>query len=213
MTTPPPPGASFGFSGSYAPEDVTFLLKVVEMAPLPIEERERRIQAGEAHYSEMIGPEGPPDPAYLAVFHGAVRRGLPRLARDFLNLAAQLAEATPGPMALASIARSGTPVGVILARTLRRHFGREVRHYCVSVIRDKGIDQNALKFILKSHDEASLALVDGWTGKGAIAKETQRSVAAINKSWGTRLPEGLAVLSDLAGVASMAAGTDDYLIP
>ena len=35
-----------GFSGSYAPEDVTFLLKRVRMRPTPIEEKERRIQTG-----------------------------------------------------------------------------------------------------------------------------------------------------------------------
>jgi hypothetical protein len=38
-----------------------FLLKVVELAPLSIEERERRIHVDKIHYSEMIVPESLPD--------------------------------------------------------------------------------------------------------------------------------------------------------
>jgi hypothetical protein len=118
-----------------------------------------------------------------------------------------------GTITLVSIARSGTPIGVVLARTLRCHCNREVYHYCVSVVRDKGVDRNAFKKILSLRPDDSIILVDGWTGKGVIAHEVLHGVAALNRDWGTNISEGLAVLSDLAGVSSMAAGTDDYLIP
>ena len=44
------------FHGSYLPEDVTFLLKHISMPLLSIAEKERRIQSGLCHYSEMLSP-------------------------------------------------------------------------------------------------------------------------------------------------------------
>jgi hypothetical protein len=222
-----------GFSGSYAPEDVTFLLERVELAPLAIEERERRIRSGERHYSEMIGPEGPPDPLYMEVFREALERGLPRLASDFAKTASLVALARPGPVTVVSIARSGTPAGVVLARLLRSLFGRDVRHYSISVVRDRGADLNALRYVASERPPSSVVFVDGWTGKGVIARELRRSLEAAasgaggegegkgddagggpgGAGGGLRLPRELAVLSDLCGEAEISAGSDDWLVP
>ncbi|MDR1677468.1 MAG: cysteine protease StiP family protein, partial [Deltaproteobacteria bacterium] len=201
------------FSGSYSPEEVTFLLKVIELAPLDIESRERLIQSGQSHYSEMIGPEAPPDPRYLTIFFDSLERSLGRLARDCLGLAAQIASSRPGPVTLVSLARSGTPVGVILGKIIREHFKKEVCHYSISVIRDRGVDQNAIRHILARHEESSVVFIDGWTGKGVIARELKKTIKDFNQSQGTSLDGTLAVLSDLAGVAGMAMGADDWLIP
>ena len=57
------------FCGSYRPEDVTFLLK--RLAPLPlldVAQKERLIQSGARHYSEMLSPEALPSPRYLEIF-------------------------------------------------------------------------------------------------------------------------------------------------
>ena len=48
------------FSGSYAPQDVTFLLKPVQMASTSLELKETLLQSGRRHYSEMITAEPPP---------------------------------------------------------------------------------------------------------------------------------------------------------
>ena len=40
------------FSGSYESRDVTFLLRPVQLAPTPVEEKERLIQSGKRHYRE-----------------------------------------------------------------------------------------------------------------------------------------------------------------
>ena len=43
------------FSGSYAAQDVAFLLTRLELEPIDdVQEKERLIQSGEKHYSEII---------------------------------------------------------------------------------------------------------------------------------------------------------------
>jgi hypothetical protein len=90
---------------------------------------------------------------------------------------------------------------------------RPCTHYSVSIIRDRGIDQVALKHILERHAAGSLVFVDGWTGKGVIARELASTITDYNLEHGTAIDDGLYVLSDLAGVAACAASCDDYLIP
>src|SRR5262249_43310982 len=161
-----PAGRSVMFSGSYDPADVTFLLKPVQLATTPVAEKERLIQSGQRHYSEMIGAEALPSPRYLQLFHDALKREKARFARDLLRLAGEIAARRSGEITLVSRARAGTPVGVLLTRTLRERLARRATHYSVSIIRDRGIDEVALRFILARHDPASVVFVDGWTGKG-----------------------------------------------
>jgi len=195
------------FSGSYDPADVTFLLKPVVLEPTDIAAKEALIQSGKRHYSEMISPENPPGDDYLALYRTALARNGARLAQDIVNLAAALdARSTRRPeIVLASLARAGTPIGVLLARALRR-MGRTVAHYSISIIRDRGIDAVALSYIAARHDPADTVFIDGWTGKGAIAGELQASLA------GTAFAPFLAVIADPAGRADLAATDDDYLI-
>ena len=195
------------FSGSYLPEDVTFLLKPVTLTPTPVADKERLTQSGRRHYSEMIAPEQPPGPEYLRLYDDALARNGARLGRDIATLAAGLAEQAGREVVIASLARAGTPIGVLLCRTLAAR-GVRTTHYSISIIRDRGIDAVALKHIAARHDPAHVVFVDGWTGKGAIAGELRRSL--------TEQPMGfapcLAVVADPAGCADMAATADDYLI-
>ncbi|UYY59287.1 cysteine protease StiP domain-containing protein [Sphingomonas sp. S2-65] len=196
------------FSGSYASHDVTFLLKPVAMAATCVADKEAAIQSGRRHYSEMIAPERVPTPAYLALYREALARNGARLAQDVANLAAHLAARRPGrEVVIVSLARAGTPIGVLLARTLRA-WGHRAAHYSVSIIRDRGIDRVALAHIAARHDPADAVFVDGWTGKGAIAGELRAALA--DPSFGFA-PE-LAVIADPAGQADIAATDDDYLI-
>ena len=48
-------------------------------------------------------------------------------------------------------------------------------HYSVSIIRDRGIDENALHYIYRTHPEGKIQFVDGWTGKGAISIELTKA--------------------------------------
>lgn len=197
-----------GFSGSYAPEDVTFLLKPVSMAATDVARKEQLIQTARRHYSEMVAPETLPDRAYLELFHAAERRNRSRLAADIASLAAHLAARAAGrEFVIASLARAGTPIGVLLVRMLRA-LGVPAVHYSISIIRDRGIDREALRYIAGRHDPAMTVFVDGWTGKGAIAGELRRSLA--DRPFG--FAPVLAVVADPAGQADIAATADDYLI-
>ncbi|MBB6098635.1 hypothetical protein HNR42_002070 [Deinobacterium chartae] len=205
---------SAGFSGSYAPDDVTFLLDRVQPDFTDVLEKERLIQAGERHYGELLSPEPAPDAAYLEVFERAVERNGARLAADLRRLAVNIQQQRPDGITLVSLARGGTPVGVLLGRILRELHGLAVRHYSVSIIRDHGVDTVALRQILEAgHAPESLVFVDGWTGKGVIARELERSVRAFNAVHDLRLDPGLFAVADLCGAAAVSATADDYLIP
>jgi hypothetical protein len=205
---------TFPFSGSYRPGEVEFLL-----TPLPLQdftdipEKERLIQSGQRHYSEMLSPESLPSPRYLDVFRTACAINGERMARDCLHLAHLIAARRTGDITIVSLARAGTPVGVVVNRLLNGVLARRSTHYSVSIIRDRGIDENALKHILERHSAESLVFVDGWTGKGVIARELAGTIDAYNAAHGTAIDAGLYVLSDLAGVAACAASCNDYLIP
>ena len=49
----------------------------------------------------------------------------------------------------------------------------------MSIIRDRRLDPVALQYILQQHPHSPIVFVDGWTGKGAIYGELQRSLAQI----------------------------------
>jgi hypothetical protein len=203
------------FSGSYRSGDVEFLLKQLALAEfVDVAEKEQLIQSGQRHYSEMLTPEALPSPRYLALFEQACQANGERMALDCLSLAGLIAARRNGPITLVSLARAGTPVGVVLKHLLATLFERTVRHYSVSIIRDRGIDQVALEHILaQGHAPESIVFVDGWTGKGVISRELTAAIAAFNGRHGSGIDGGLYVLSDLAGTAACAASCDDYLIP
>jgi len=196
------------FSGSYDPEDVTFLLKPVDMPETRVADKEAAIQSGSMHYSEMIAPEAVPSARYLELYHAALARNGDRLADDVSSLAGRLASRRPGrEIVILSLARAGTPIGVLLARTLRA-WGHAAHHYSISIIRDRGIDDVALAHVALRHDPADAVFVDGWTGKGAIARELRRSLADHPLGFAPVL----AVVADPAGQADVAASSEDYLI-
>jgi uracil phosphoribosyltransferase len=195
-----------GFSGSYEAQDVTFLLKPVTLDTTDVAAKETLIQSGARHYSEMLSPESPPTEEYLALYEAALDRNGARLAADISALAATL-DARHGAVreiVLVSLVRAGTPIAILIARALRR-LGRKVAHYGVSIIRDRGIDRVALDHITQNHSANDIVFVDGWTGKGAIAKELRASLPA-------HIEPFLVVVADPAGVADLAATHDDYLI-
>ncbi|MEE3155100.1 MAG: cysteine protease StiP domain-containing protein, partial [Pseudomonadota bacterium] len=203
-------GGTVHFSGTYDPSDVQILLKPAQIAPTPVEEKEALIQSGKRHYSEMLSAEKVPDERYMTLFREALTRNKARLRYD-IDLLARMIRArtqTHFKCVLVSLARAGTPIGVLLGRALKR-FGVEVHHYSVSIIRDRGIDETAMRHILDRHDARHIVFVDGWTGKGAITRELETSLAKQRLG----IEPYLAVVADPAGTAHLAATSEDYVIP
>ncbi len=203
------------FCGSYRPGDVTFLLKRLAQLPfVNVGRKELLIQSGQRHYSEMLSPEALPSARYLAVFKAACEANRGQMARDCLTLAVLIAARRAGAITLVSLVRAGTPVGVILKHLLHQALGRDAAHYSVSIVRDRGIDEVALRHILaQGHAPESIVFIDGWTGKGVISRVLKDAVDGFNQRHGTAIDKGLYVLSDLAGTAACAASSVDYLIP
>ncbi|MEC4750529.1 cysteine protease StiP family protein [Methylomicrobium sp. Wu6] len=201
------------FTGSYSADDVEFLLTPIDMEDTPVEVKEALIQSGQRHYSEMLTRETLPSEDYLQLFHDALALNGRRMAEHLLLLAKRIDQLRKDRIALVSLARAGTPVGVLLKHVLKRHFDREAAHYSISILRDKGIDQYALRHILQRHAKESLVFVDGWTGKGVIARQLAASLDDFAVSCGIRIPADLFVLTDLSGAAAVAASFEDYLIP
>lgn len=205
-----PDARSVPFSGSYALSDVRILLRPAEIAPVPVDQKELLIQTGRKHYSEMLSDEKVPDERYLRLYWDALDRNASALRTDIAQLAEALASRpeTARECVAISLARAGTPIGVLLARQLRR-IGVEAHHYSISIIRDKGVDENALRFIKDRHGIDSAIFVDGWTGKGAIARQLHASL----EESATGFRPFLTVVADPAGCADLAATTEDYVIP
>lgn len=199
------------FSGSYKKEDVEFLLKVIDIDFTEIEEKETLIQSGQKHYSEMINQEYIPTPSYLETFHHVYKLNKHKFANDILTLAYHLNKKQD--IVLISLARAGTPIGVLLTRVLREIFQREVKHYSISIIRDREIDANALDHIRLEHPHDEFIFIDGWTGKGVINRELKYFIKRYNELNQTTVSDTLYVISDIAGVSDFAVSYDDYLIP
>ncbi|MCU1693014.1 MAG: phosphoribosyltransferase [Frankiales bacterium] len=199
--------------GSYDPAEVTWLLTDLSDVALevPTEDREELIQGGR-HYAEMLPVEFQPDEAYTALFHRSLEASAGRLA-EAVGLVGELLlhehlDLHAGPPVLVSLARAGTPVAILLKRWFAWAHGLDVPHYAVSIVRGKGIDDVAVRHVLARHPAASVRFVDGWTGKGAIAREL---AAAVRPYQG--LDPRLAVLADPGSCTDLYGTRDDFLIP
>lgn len=201
--------------GSYRPEDCLFLLKPIQMQYHTVQDKEALIQSGALHYSEMIHQEQAPSAIYLDLFESMLARYKIRLAEELITLAAQISKHRPhGTIVILSLARAGTPIGVLLNRALKHIFGRASVHYAISIIRDKGIDTNALQYVLsQNHEDKDIVFVDGWTAKGVITKELHRAITHFNATYQRQIPKDLYVVSDIGGTADHSATSDDYTIP
>ena len=194
--------------GTYKPQDVTILLKDISglVEPLPTREREKLIQSGR-HYSEMLPLEYEPSEKYLQAYFDALNRYAKITAAAVASVAEKIFADKGNKIALVSLARAGTPIGILIKHYLEQKLACEVVHYTISIIRGVGIDKNAVNFILKRHKPEEIQFVDGWTGKGAI----QHELTSAMKNF-PQINSGLAVLSDPAGVAEKCGTHEDFLI-
>ena len=192
---------------TYKQEDVTILLKDITglVTPLATKEREARIQSG-VHYSEMLPLEYKPTDSYMATFKRAVEMYSQITADSVAQLSDAIISDKKSPV-LVSLARAGTSIGVLLKRYIKYKYNRDIPHYTISIIRGRGIDKNAMKYILDRHAPEDIQFVDGWTGKGAIQRTLDKAMEDFEG-----VSAGLAVLSDPAYIAEKCGTHDDFLI-
>jgi adenine/guanine phosphoribosyltransferase-like PRPP-binding protein len=210
----PPPLAGPLF-GSYAPEDVRWLLKDISSAQLeaPSAEREASIQSGKASYAESLPQEYEPSPEYGALFQAALESSAARLAHAVGTLTEQVLRLRENAPVLVSLARAGTPVGILMKRWARQVHGLDLPHYAISIVRGLGVDQAALGYLASRHDPEQIMFVDGWTGKGAITRELAAAVELFRKTDGAAFRPDLAVLADPGHCVRIFGTREDYLVP
>lgn len=199
---------------SYSPEDITFLLK--DMSKIQIESnidnREKAFSLGQ-HYSESLPIEYRPSPEYLRLYNQAMNQ-LSSYIAQLVGIVTRRVHKYAGTdqVVIISLARAGSPVGILMRRYARTFLGLDWPHFSVSILRGKGIDENAIKTVRDLYPNHHLQFVDGWTGKGAIQKELTKSVQQLNEQ-GLHLNDDLAVLSDPGGCATLYSTREDILIP
>ncbi len=194
---------------SYKKEDVTMLLKDITglVKPQPTEERERLIQSGR-HYSEMLPVEYVPTQRYMEVYKEALRNFAQPTALAVGRVSDKIIQARGKEVVLVSLARAGIPIGILIKHFIWQKYRLEVPHYAISIIKGRGIDDNAMNYLLKQYQPRQLLFVDGWIGKGAILDELRQAVEAYEGV----SPE-LAVAADPANVTALCGTHEDILIP
>jgi len=218
---------------SYKENDVIFLLNdltdIQNKIAMSIEDKEKDIQAGKKHYSETIHIEEAPTQKYFDLFHQLLNNE--EIIQDFVsdlntiankiignnkirNQMNNLSTEDKNEIVICSLARAGTPIGILLKRVIELiEYKTRVTHYSISIIRDKGIDENALKYILSKHNDKSIVFVDGWTGKGVIGQQLKKSIQEFNNKNNTNLSDELYVVTDISYTADYTGSHKDYIIP
>jgi hypothetical protein len=200
--------------GTYHKEDVVFLLKDLSGAALEdsTDNRERQIQSG-GHYSESLPIEYQPPQKYVSLFWETLEEYKRKVALSIGITAEQIFQSKGERTVLVSLARAGTPVGILIKRYIERCYNKNLPHYSISIIRDRGIDENALKYILAKHPGYHLQFIDGWTGKGAISLELTKACQEFKWKYGVVLDDTLAVIADPGYCTTLYGTREDFLIP
>lgn len=200
--------------GSYSKNDVIFLLK--DISDIMIEqsniEREKAIQSGK-HYSEMLPIEYQVSDTYLSLYKEKLEEYKVKLAYSVAMMCEKIIKQKGHNVVLVSLARAGTPIGILAKRYINDKYKLEFKHYSISIIRDKGIDENAIKYIIKNHPDSKIQFIDGWTGKGTIGSVLNEACKSLYKKYGFEIDSSLAVLADCAGISKCYGVREDFLIP
>jgi hypothetical protein len=200
--------------GSYKAEDVLFLLK--DLSDIKLEDstanRELKVQSG-VHYSESLPIEYQPPKEYVDLFWKTLNEYKQKVALCIGIVAEQIYHLKENKTVLVSLARAGTPVGILIKRYIEMNYNISLPHYSISIIRDRGIDENAIQYILSEHPDGNIQFVDGWTGKGAISIELTKACKDYEKKYGFSLDDTLAVIADPGFCTPLFGTREDFLIP
>lgn len=190
-------------------EDCRLLLKDVtgKIAPMSADNRQKHLHNG-THYCELLPEEFIPSEEYIRLYEAGLKTWGRQTALAVRSVSEQILRSKERDVVIVSLARAGTPVGVLIKRYLKRVHGISAAHYSVSIIRGRGIDKAALEYILARHAAKSIQFVDGWTGKGAITRQLSEALVEF-----PQIDCRPAVLADPASVCEIYGTREDVFIP
>ncbi len=199
--------------GSYK-DDCIFLLKDISdiVSEVSVEEKEKIIRSG-ISYSETISKEDKPTKAREEDFFKMLKEHGQKIADYVAKISEAIYKEKGNDLIIVSLARAGTPYGILIKKYLRYKYDVEIKHYSISIIRGKGIDYNALKYIFKNHPKAKVQFVDAWTGKGSIIRELEKSIEIFNRENNKNIDNSLAVIADPAKLSKFYGTREDIAIP
>ncbi|KAF5065474.1 Cysteine protease StiP [anaerobic digester metagenome] len=194
---------------TYNKNDVQLLLKDISglVEPLPTEEREKRIQVG-THYCEMLPVEYKPSEKYMKTYEMAMKNYAKITADATARISEKMFQEKGKNLVIVSLARAGIPIGILVHRYILNKYSVNVKHYAISIIRDRGIDHNAMNYILARHRAEDIQFLDGWVGKGAIFHELEKELVNY-----PNIDKRLAVVADPANITDLCGTHEDILIP
>lgn len=202
------------FKGSYSEDDCIFILK--DISNIGLEEanevREQKLTKG-VHYSEMLPVESAPSQDYLNLFHKSLKESYSLIAQYVADVSELIVKEKGLNTVLVSLARAGTPIGVLIKRYIKEKYEVSLPHYSISIIRGKGFDENAVAYIVNKHQTNNLQFIDGWTGKGVIGTELSNSTKLFKEKYDIEIDSTLAVLADPSCSTSIYGTREDFLIP
>ena len=144
----------------------------------------------------------------MKVYYEALESYSKTVAEAVGKLSDKIIENKGREVVLVSLARAGIPIGILVKRYIRYKYSIDVPHYSISIIRGRGIDDNAMKFLLGKYRPEQLLFVDGWIGKGAILNELKKDIEAYKG-----VSSDIAVIADPANVTELCGTHEDILIP
>lgn len=188
-------------------DDVILLLKDMtgKVSPVSQEERAEMVAKG-SFVRSIIIEEYEVSKEYTDIVNSYMDKFIPNVAKYVGILAEKLYEVKGDELVLVDIVRAGIPIGILLRQYLKKFYGVDIPHYGISLV--KGLDRNAMKYIISRHGIKGIQFIDGWTGKGTVANEIKESAKDF-----PGVDDSLAVLSDCIGVAKYVGTREDVYIP
>ena len=156
----------------------------------------------------MLPIEYSPSEKYMEAYKEALKINSDITAKSIGVLSDKIIDKKGSDVVLVSLARAGTPVGILIKRYIKWKYDINISHYSISIIRDRGIDENALKYILDRHNAKDILFVDGWIGKGTILRELKKNLEKYPD-----ISTELAVVADPANISKLCGTHEDILIP
>lgn len=201
-------------SGSLGDDACIYLLKDIQglVQPVLAQEKRRHLKEGRPGHS-VLAEDPPVSPLENALFLKILEENRAEIANFVGVLCESILKQKQSFPVIVSLARGGIAYGALCRQYYKKFYHVDVPHYCVSLIRNIGIDENALNYIVCRHGDKPLQFIDGWTGSGFISAQLEKYVSLYNQKHGTQISTRLAVLADPSHICQLSGTRRDILLP